>query len=207
MTEHVLPGGVGNAGQVVRVGDTVRRPWHPTTPTIHGLLAHLAEAAPGVAPEPLEGWPAPADGVWSDELADPHGGPLVVHCDVCPENVIARDGLAVAVVDWEFAAPGRRVWDVVSTARLCVPYVAPSRRDPAYSGLDVDARLSVFLDAYDLAENDRAVFADVVRERRAVGERFVRARVARGEPAFVERWADAAGERLLDEERAWVSRL
>lgn len=32
----------GNVGEVVRVGDTVRRPAGPWTPAVHGLLEHLA---------------------------------------------------------------------------------------------------------------------------------------------------------------------
>lgn len=38
--EIVLTG--GNVGEVVRVGDTVRRPTGPWTPAVHGLLEHLA---------------------------------------------------------------------------------------------------------------------------------------------------------------------
>ncbi|MDQ1710902.1 MAG: hypothetical protein QOE45_352 [Frankiaceae bacterium] len=37
-----MPGGVGNAGAVVRVGDTVRRPAGPHTPATQAFLAHLA---------------------------------------------------------------------------------------------------------------------------------------------------------------------
>ena len=130
----------------------------------------------------LDGWPAPADATWADDIVDPQGGPLVVHSDICVENVIAREGRAEAIIDWEFAAPGRRIWDVVSTARLCVPFTAPSRRDPVYTGLDVTRRLRVLLDAYGLDDADRENFTEVLEERRAVGEAFVRRRVARGEP-------------------------
>ncbi len=163
--EFLLAGSVGNAGQVFRVGDTVRRPWRPHTLATHAVMERLSVAAPGVAPVPLGrddqgrevlswmpgdvavppfpawaftdrylaslgrllrrihdallGWEPPAGSVWGSELADPQGGPLIVHADICPENIVARDGEAVAVLDWEFAAPGRAVWDVVSTARLC----------------------------------------------------------------------------------------
>ena len=39
--EVLLHGGTTNAGLVTRVGDTVRRPWRPTGPATHALLAHL----------------------------------------------------------------------------------------------------------------------------------------------------------------------
>jgi aminoglycoside phosphotransferase (APT) family kinase protein len=251
VSEHSLAGGVGNDGLVVRVGDTVRRPWHPSTEATHALLNHLAKVLPSVTPIPLgrdergrevlswidgdvavppfpawvtrpeflvslgqllrrshdalESWPPPEGVGWAHEIADPHGGPLIVHADICPENVITRGGRAVAIIDWEFAAPGRRIWDVVSTARLCVPFTAPSRRDPAYDGLDVTERLRVFLDAYGLSADDRSIFTEILEERRVAGERFVRGRVGRREPAFVDRWDNAEGEARLLAEQRWIS--
>lgn len=41
MPEAVLPGGFTNAGRVVRIADTVRRPWRPTSPATKALLDHL----------------------------------------------------------------------------------------------------------------------------------------------------------------------
>jgi Phosphotransferase enzyme family len=249
--EQPLAGGVANAGSVVRVGDTVRRPWRPSSGATHALLNHLAEVLPGVAPTPLgrdeqgrevlswmdgdvaippfprwvtsekflvslgqlirqihdalEPWHPPENASWSDDLADPGGGPLLVHADICPENVITRDGKAVAIIDWESAAPGRRIWDVVTAARLCVPFTAPSRRDPVYAGADVTTRLRLFLDAYGLPDPDRAIFTRVLDERRVVGERFVRGRVARGEAAFRELWDNPEGAARLLVERGWIS--
>jgi Phosphotransferase enzyme family len=39
--EVALHGGFTNAGRVARVGDTVRRPWRPTSPAAKALLEHL----------------------------------------------------------------------------------------------------------------------------------------------------------------------
>jgi hypothetical protein len=156
----------------------------------------------------LEGWTPPPGLVWSGELPDPEPGPghgLIVHCDVCPENVVTVDGEAIGIIDWEMAAPGRRIWDVVSTARLCVPFTAPSRREPAFAGVDVVERLRRFADAYDLSDADRAGFTRVLDQRRRVGERFVLDRVARGQKEFVAKWATPDGERRLAVERGWVA--
>ena len=54
-------------------------------------------------------------------MADPEGGPVVCHNDVCLENVVFRDGEAVALLDFDFAAPGRPVYDLACFARMCVP--------------------------------------------------------------------------------------
>lgn len=248
--EQQLAGGFGSGGLVVRVGDTVRRPWHPTTPAEVAVLTRLHEVAPGVAPRPLgrdeqgrqvlswmagdvavppfpawatteayltsiarllrrihdalEGWSPPPGLEWPAELRDPEPGTTIVHADVCPENVVCRDGEAVAIIDWEFVAPGRRVWDAVSTARLCVPFTAPSRRDPAYAGLDVTARFGTFLDAYGADDGMRAALRDVLRQRSQVGERFVLGRAERGQKAFADKWTGVDGARLLSDEQEFV---
>jgi phosphotransferase family enzyme len=248
--EHQLAGGFGSGGLVVRVGETLRRPWRTTAPFEIAVLTHLHEVEPGVAPrylgrdeqgrqvlswmagdvavppfpawatteayltsiarllrrihDALEGW-SPPDLPWPEELKDPERGTTIVHADVCPENVVCRDGEAVAVIDWEFAAPGRRVWDLVSTARLCVPFTAPSRRDPAYQGLDVTARFGTFLTAYGADGEQRAALREVLHQRSRVGERFVLGRAERGERAFAEKWATEQGAKLLSDERAFVA--
>jgi thiamine kinase-like enzyme len=58
---------------------------------------------------------------WSDELADPCGGTMICHNDVCFENVVFKDGEAVALLDFDFAAPGRPLFDLAACARMCVP--------------------------------------------------------------------------------------
>lgn len=50
-TEQPLAGGNAAAG-VVRIGDTVRKPWGPTTPAVHELMRAVAAAGVDV-PEPL----------------------------------------------------------------------------------------------------------------------------------------------------------
>jgi hypothetical protein len=48
--EELLPGGLTNAGLVSRVGNTVRRPWRPTSPSTWALLGHLERAGFDGAP-------------------------------------------------------------------------------------------------------------------------------------------------------------
>ena len=54
-------------------------------------------------------------------MADPVGGEVMCHNDVCLENVVFDNGEAVALLDFDFAAPGRREFDVAAFARMCVP--------------------------------------------------------------------------------------
>jgi hypothetical protein len=50
VNELPLPGGFTNAGRVVRIGDTVRRPVRPTSPATWALLEHLERAGFDGAP-------------------------------------------------------------------------------------------------------------------------------------------------------------
>ena len=74
--------------------------------------------------------------LWSDELADPSCGPddeiLVCHNDVCLENVVFSDGEAVALLDLDFAAPGRPLYDLAQLARTCAPVDDPLSAAPEF---------------------------------------------------------------------------
>ena len=52
-SEEPLPHSVGNAGAVVRAGDTVRRPTGPHTPGVHAYLRHLEAVGFAGAPRVL----------------------------------------------------------------------------------------------------------------------------------------------------------
>lgn len=53
MGDEETPLAGGKLNPVVKVGDTVRRPAGPWTPTVHALLHHVRERGFGFAPEPL----------------------------------------------------------------------------------------------------------------------------------------------------------
>ena len=61
--------------------------------------------------------PAP-DATWSPWLGRDLGGPtrIISHCDVAPWNIVTRDGLPVALIDWELAGP---VDPLVELAQAC----------------------------------------------------------------------------------------
>lgn len=49
----------------------------------------------------------PPDAIWQTwfarKLGD--GRRIISHCDVAPWNIVARNGLPIALIDWEFAGP------------------------------------------------------------------------------------------------------
>ena len=236
--EEVLPGGVANAGRVVRVGDHVLRPATADTPRIHALLRYVRAAGFEGVPEPVgvdpdgrerlvyipgdvpfppfpawsqtdevlastaelmrgfhdasAGFDATIGGTWTTELSDPQGGPVICHNDVCPENVVYRNGRAVALLDFEFAAPGRRVHDIAAFARMCVPIDTDA--DAARlgrGGLDPFSRLAVIADAYGFESDDRGALLEALSAQITGGE------------AFVTMWNEMGGAERYRRRQAW----
>lgn len=154
------------------------------------------------------GFVAPTGSTWSDEMADPTPGddPVISHGDVCPENVVFRDGVAVALLDLDFAAPGRRTFDLASMARMCVPIdddEVAARTGRA--GLNPVARLRVAADAYGLDKGGRAELVEVLGQQIEDGGQFVRRRVEAGEAAFIEMWHAMGGQERYDRRRRWFA--
>jgi Phosphotransferase enzyme family len=248
MTEEPLAGGMGNRGEVLRAGDTVRRPVGDHFPAVSLLLEHLARRGfPAPVPTgrdeegrqtfrwidgdvPLPPYPewsltddalatvgsllrryhdavrsfSPAPHLhWSDELADPQGGPIICHNDVCPENVVFRGGGAVALLDFDFAAPGRPIWDLAQTARMWIPL-----RPPELSGerahLDPFRRLALLAHSYGPESGEHRPLVEAIITSKRLGTSFVERRVSAGEPAFVEVWEQRGGKAGDDRLIAWL---
>ncbi|MDP9493973.1 MAG: phosphotransferase [Actinomycetota bacterium] len=155
--------------------------------------------------EAVEGFAPAADAEWSVELADPSSGTLICHNDVCIENVVFQGGRTVGLLDFDFAAPGRPLWDLVMTARYWVPLLDPISADATGRGdLDVLARVRILADAYELDEADRRSFGSVLMEIEAVALDFVLGRIERGEPAFARMWDELGGETRYLRKMAWL---
>jgi hypothetical protein len=243
-----LPGGLANEGQVVRIGDTVRRPAGPHSEAVNGLLDHLRAKGFDGAPAPLGkdpegrdvyGWiegdvpitpfpdwaladealagtarlirrlhdaladfEAPPAASWSDERADPRGGPLICHTDVCPENVVFQEGEAIAILDFDFASPGRPLWDLAMAARMWIPLRL--RDDDRGDEATCARRLGRLAAGYGLAAAQHEEFVDAIVEAQRVGNAFVRLHVEAGEPGFVAMWEERGGAEWFDGVTAWM---
>lgn len=141
---------------------------------------------------------------WSTEMADPVGGPLVGHNDVCLENVVFRRGLAVGLLDFDFAAPGRAVYDLAQFARMCVPIddeVNAVRL--GWRSADKPARLRLVADHYGLDGRARAELFDTLSTSIERGGQFVQRRVESGDPNFIAMWNEMGGMERFDRRRRW----
>ncbi len=146
---------------------------------------------------------SPADS-WSDEMADAAGGPIVCHNDVCLENVVFRDGQAVALLDFDFAAPGSPTSDLAAFARMCVPIDDDENRARfGWNVADLPARLRLVADEYGLGADGRASVLTALDDSIARGGEFVRRRVEAGDPNFIAMWEEMGGMHRFDRRRAW----
>lgn len=115
-----------------------------------------------------------------------------------------RDGVAVAVIDFEFAAPGRPVYDVAQLARLCVPL--DDDFDQARLGwqpADRPARVRLVADAYGLDRNGRAELLTAMGDAIDRIEEAVRWSIAAGDPNTISLWNRTGGSGRYDRRRRW----
>ena len=159
------------------------------------LIRDLHDASLGVATDGM---------TWSSEMADPVGGPVICHNDVCLENVVFRDGHAVALLDFDFAAPGRRTFDLAAFARMCVPVDDDvSSTKLGWHPSNRPGRLRLVCDAYGLDAAGRSEVLGSLDTSIARGGEFVRRRAEAGDPGFVQMWAEIGGMERFDRHRQW----
>ncbi|WP_405785309.1 phosphotransferase [Streptomyces sp. NBC_01378] len=141
---------------------------------------------------------------WARDLADPAGGTMLCHNDVCPENVVFRDGRAFALIDFDMAAPGRPLWDVAMTARYWVPMLDPASAAAIYpEGLDAPARLRILADSYGLSSQERAELPGVIEQATQTCRDFVADRVSDGDANYARALTDRGGWERWDRMQAW----
>ena len=137
---------------------------HPGPWTIEGaagvghLLRELHESTASYQPPP--------DAVWPPWFGRRLGGPnrTIGHCDVAAWNIVARDGLPVALIDWETAGPVDPMIELAQAcwlnAKLFSDDVAEREGLPS---LEVRARqLRAIVDAYGLSTAQRRRIVDLI---------------------------------------------
>jgi Ser/Thr protein kinase RdoA (MazF antagonist) len=178
----------------------------PEAPEPLGLDAHgretLAFIAGDVPEYPLPAW-AVSDASLAgaarlirrlhDASAGFEGDGTICHNDLAPYNTVYEDGRPIAFIDWDFAAPGPRTWDLAHAAWRFVPLDADTA-EPA-------RRLRLFLDAYGLQE--REGFVELCAQRAQALHDTIRERAAAGDPAFAAMWGTHHSEQPL-RDREWM---
>lgn len=225
MREEPLSGGFVN--EVVRIGRTVRRPpperaafvrellmlfahhgW-PGAPRFHGLDGHGREILGHLDGEVAAARTDAGLARLAELVREFHdltaGSRLagdeevVCHNDLSPTNTVYADGLPFAFIDWDLAAPGRRVQDL---AHACWQYLdlGPSVTDPA----EAARRIRLLCDAYGAAGADRRDLLDTVLWWQDRCARGIDAGAATGDPAMI-RLREAGVPDAVRKAHAWTA--
>ena len=199
-----VPVGVDDDGRerlVFIEGDVAVPPYPPWAQTDQALIsiAKLLRAFHGAS-----GHCDPTGLRWSEELADPAGGSVVCHNDICLENVVFRDGVAVGLVDFDFAAPGRPLYDVAQFARMCVPIDDDlSAARLGWTSADRAFRLRTVADTCGSSPAERLRLLGILDDVIARGGAFVQKRVQAGDQNFIRMWNAMGGMERFDRRRRW----
>jgi Ser/Thr protein kinase RdoA (MazF antagonist) len=138
---------------------------------------------------------------WSHPAPEPFAGTGIAHNDLNLDNVVFRGGTAVALIDFDLAAPATAVWDVAGAARLWAPLRDPCDVTDVRRGREL-YRLRLFVDAYGLDDAERAAFLPALRESHRWMCDLVRDGAERGVPGFAAYWTREARARA-DRAVAW----
>ena len=115
--------------------------------------------------------------------------------------MVFRGRKAVALIDFDLASPGSRVWDVACAARLWVPLRPDRDIGDARRGRVLE-RLRLFVDSYRLPDPDRVRVVDAVAHNHTWCYDIVASSAAGGHAAFAEYW-DAAQSDRADRSYQW----
>jgi hypothetical protein len=136
---------------------------------------------------------------------------VVCHNDLSPKNTVYRDDVPgddgagddgaglrpVAFIDWDLAAPGRRIHDV---AHVCWQYLGLG---PGAEAGAARRGIQLICDAYRLDERDEII--DVIMWWQDRCWRGIQAGADAGDPAML-RLRDQGGVRKVRADRGWVGR-
>ena len=101
-----------------------------------------------------------AEARWRSPVRQP--AEVVCHNDFAPYNMVFRNEVLVGVIDWDFAAPGPRLWDIAHLAYRLVPLTSPGNPDAPTGSVDLAARLHLLLDSYGSDASMAAVLDAVI---------------------------------------------
>lgn len=194
--------GIDDAGREVLTyvpGDAVTVPlpdWGLTDDALRStgeLLRRFHDAVAGFDPTPH---------TWSHPTPAEFRGGGIAHNDPNLDNVVFRDGRAVALIDFDLAAPGSPVWDLATAARLWAPLRSPSDVFDARRGRGLE-RLRILVDAYGLDEQGRALLVTALRDAHDWMVAIVAEGARDGVPGFAAYWTPEAAERARRTD-AWM---
>lgn len=207
-----LPLGVDEQGREVLSfvpGEVHRHPL-PVEAAGDDVLVALARLVRALH-EASAGWVPPAGAVWGGSHAVQRQvagqAELVSHRDYATGNVIFRDGLPAALIDFDLAMPTTRLYDIANALWYWAPlkWCDPQDRAPALANADIPHRIAVFADAYGLTARQRAELTPLVV---GLARRYYEDSRASAEldPVLRKHW-EGGGRDVLRRAEAWMRQI
>lgn len=157
------------------------------------LLRRIHDATAGVA----VAW---QDGPWQAPTREPVE--VICHGDFAPYNCVFDRGRLVGVIDFDYAHPGSRAWDMAYALYRFVPLMHPSNPDSFGAAAEQARRARLFCDAYGLEERSQIVPA--LHARVAYMAEFLIQGAARGDERMKAN-IDAGHLRIYLTDGAWLA--
>jgi hypothetical protein len=104
---------------------------------------------------------------------------VICHGDFAPYNCVFADGKLLGVIDFDYAHPGSRAWDIAYALYRFAPLMHPSNPDSYGDIAEQSRRARLFCDAYGLP--DRAQIIPALQARVAYMAEYLIEGAARGD--------------------------
>jgi hypothetical protein len=90
---------------------------------------------------------------------------VICHNDFAPYNCVFENGRIVGIIDFDTAAPGKRIWDIAYAVYRFVPLMTDTHcRDIGFETVpDRGHRLKLFCDTYGLEERETLLLTVIER--------------------------------------------
>jgi hypothetical protein len=104
-------------------------------------------------------FPIPANAQFQLAVETPADYEVICHNDFAPYNCVFKENKLVGIIDFDTAAPGKRLWDIAYAVYRFVPLVTDSHClamgwETIPNRMD---RLKLFCDSYDLEDRSRLI--------------------------------------------------
>jgi hypothetical protein len=135
--------------------------------------------------------------------APPYEPELIGHVDITPENVVFRDGKAVALIDFDLAKPATRADEMFNVMLWWAPLFDPRDVEPPLRGLNVPRRCRMLADAYGMSGTDRARVIEVAIMRTRRSWYLMKQRAERDGGGWQRMWDEGVGD-VIRRREAWL---
>lgn len=144
------------------------------------LLRAFREAAASFAPT--------GDAQWFHRPPTAYAVGSVGHNDVCASNVVFRKGKAIALIDFDWAAPSDPIWDLATAAQHWGPIADPADFVGGFRSGEPFGRVQALVEGYGASSEQRERLPVAISDFLRWAAANVEAQARAGHPGFKELW-------------------